>query len=338
MREWLRLLRPNGAPFHRSRMFLGALAFSLPMGYLVYQQHLQAAGMIGFAILTTLMLDMGGTRRRRLESMVLGSILILATAGISMYINEHLLLWLLGIVLLISLIGASLTAGYALDLLLRMMAAAYLIGYPGSIVTSAILPIYLAGAAFTIALSIGFAPRISNPVGLKETPHWRNDYQRLRQGQYAGLTFGCLLAFACTFSFFLTQQLGFSAPNIAAICTLMVFRPEPTRTQTTIWQRISGVLLASLLAWLIVFQISNNAVLVALAALCGGLMPVAFASGLPYVAALTTFILYIILALFGLHGHAAQLAAENRIIETLIGAGVATVFAMIYQSLKPSNE
>lgn len=202
MRDWLLMLRPNGGAFHPSRMLLGALAFALPMGYQVFNNQNQAAGMMGFAILSTLMLDIGGTRHKRLESMALGNILMLITAGISLSINHNVLLWLGGILFLISLIGASLTAGFALDLLLRMLASAYLIGYPGSFVTGDILPVYLIAASLTIALSIGFAPRMNNPVSLKIPPHWRSDFQRLRDGQFAGGTFGLLLACACACSFF----------------------------------------------------------------------------------------------------------------------------------------
>lgn len=332
------MLRPNGGAFHPSRMLLGALAFALPMGYQVFNGKNQAAGMMGFAILATLMLDIGSTRRKRLESMAVGSILILITAGISLSINHNTLLWLGGILFLISLIGASLTAGFALDLLLRMLASAYLIGYPGSFITSSILPHYLLAAALTITLSIGFAARMNNPVGLEIPPHWRSDLKRLRSGQFAGATFGLLLACACACSFFLAQHLNFSAPNVAAICTLMVFRPEPNRTHLSIWLRLVGVVLGSLLAWALVFQNQSSWELVALAAFAGALLPVAFANGLMYIAALTTFIVYLILALLGIHGQAAVLYAENRILETLLGAAVAVIFAMIFRSLKPEIE
>ncbi len=77
MPDWLLMLRPSGGPFHRSRMLLGALAFALPMGYQVFKNNHLAAGMMGFAILATIMLDMGGTRRERLGSTALGNILII---------------------------------------------------------------------------------------------------------------------------------------------------------------------------------------------------------------------------------------------------------------------
>jgi hypothetical protein len=335
--DWLLILRPSGGSFHRSRMLLGALAFGLPMGYQVFHQQHLAAGMMGFAILATIMMDMGGSRRQRLGSMLFGNILIITAASISLSINANLLLWFAGIILLVTLIGASLSAGFALDLLLRMVASAYLVGYPGSVISGSILPYYLSGAVMTIVLALCVAPRINNPISLKVPPHWHNDYQQLRQGQFAGATFGLLLAIACALSFFFAQKLHFTAPNVAAICTLMVFRPEPKRTSSTIWQRLMGVLLASLIAWAFVFEIQSYWALVALAAITGALVPIAFANGLMYVAAVTTFLIYLILALLGIQGHAAEISAENRIFETLLGAAIAIIFAMIFRSLKPET-
>ncbi|QKJ67518.1 FUSC family protein [Deefgea piscis] len=337
MPKWLTLLRPNRGPFPPSRMLLGVMAFAIPMGWQVYHGHNQAAGMMGFAILATLMLDIGGTRKKRLESMVVGNVLMLLAASISLSINHNVLIWLGGILFLMTLIGASLSAGFALDLLLRLLASAYLIGYPGTFVSSAILPYYLIAATMTIALSVSFAPRMNNPIGLQVQPHWRSDYQQLRKGQFAGATFGILLAIACALSFFSARYFNLSAPNVAAICTVVVFRPEPDRTYPTIWLRFVGVLLASFVAWLFVFQIDSSFELILLAALSGALIPVAFANGLMYVAAIITFIVYVILALLGIHGHAAEISAENRIYETVLGASIAGIFAMIFHSLKPAT-
>lgn len=337
MPNWLLILRPSGGPFHRSRMLLGALVFGLTMGYQVFNLQHFAAGMMGFGILATILMDVGGNRRERLGSMVFGNILIIAAASISLSINHNLWLWFAGIIFLISIIGASLSAGFALDLLLRMIASAYLIGYPGTFISTSMLPPFLIGAIITIALALCVAPRINNPISLKTPPHWHRDYKQLRQGQFAGATFGLLLAIACAFSFFFAQKLQFSAPNVAAICTLMVFRPEPNRTSATIWQRLVGVLLASLIAWAFVFEIQSYWTLVALAAISGALVPVAFANGLMYVSAVTTLIVYLILALLGIHGHAAVISAENRIFETLLGAAIAIIFAMIFRSLKPAT-
>ncbi|WP_410498362.1 FUSC family protein [Chitinibacter sp. S2-10] len=338
LKAWLALLKPAGNSFARPRMLLGALAFGLPMGWLIAHHQLQAAGFAGFGIIVSLFMDIGATRKLRLESMLIGNTLILLAASLSLALNEHWLLWFAGIVLIVSLAGSHLAGGFALDLKLRMMGGAYLIGYPGSQISSAILPMYLLGALLTIAISAAFAPRSNNPVALPEPPHWRSDWLRIRQGQRAGLTFGIFLALACGFSLLVAETLKLYAPYIAAITTLMVFRPEPNRTTSTIWLRVAGVLLASVLAWFLIFPVNSSWILLALAIVSGSLFPVAFANGLLYVAALVTFIVYIILALMGLHGHAAQLTAEARLIETLLGAMVAALFATIYQHLTAQSE
>lgn len=337
MPNWLLILRPSRGPFHRSRMLLGALVFGVTMGYQIFNQQHMAAGMIGFGILVTLLLDVGGSRRERLGSMLFGNILILTAASISLFINDNLLLWLAGIICLITIIGASLSAGFALDLLLRMVASAYLVGYPGSLISHSMIEPYLIGALITIALALCVAPRINNPISLKIPPHWHRDYKQLRQGQFAGSTFGVLLAFACAFSFIVARQFELSAPNVAAICTLMVFRPEPKRTSVTIVQRLVGVLFASLIAWGFIFELESYWGMVAMASLCGAFIPVAFANGLMYVSAVTTLLVYVILALFGIQGHAAEISAEHRILETLIGAAVAIIFAKVFRSLTPET-
>ncbi|QLG87530.1 FUSC family protein [Chitinibacter bivalviorum] len=314
-------------------MFLGALAFGLPLCWLISQGHSKQAAFAGFGIIVSLFMDIGSTRRLRLESMLVGNVLIVCAAALSMAINDFWLPWLIGLVVLLSFIGSSLAAGFALDLKLRMLAAAYLVAYPGSLITSEILPMYLAGASCTMLLSTAFAPRMNNPIAAAITPHWRNDWLQLRAGHKAGITFGVFLGFACVSSFFAAHSFHLLAPNIAAVTTLMVFRPEPDRTSSTIWLRLIGVLLASILAWALVFPAASSWTLLGLAIVAGAFVPVAFANGLMYVAALITFIMYVLLALLGIHGHTAQHAAEMRVIETLLGALIAAFFAMIYELL-----
>ena len=330
-------LKPQLKAFHPSRMLLGAMAFALPLGVLLWLGQPMQAGMLGFAVFYTLISDIGHRRRVRLESMLLGNLAILAAATLSMSLNEHWGWWLSGIVVLISLIGANMAAGFTLDITLRSMASAYLVGYPGSFITADFLPMYVLGAVLTMALSMAFAPRMNNPLNLVKPPNWRREYHSLRKGERAGLSFGILLAFACTFSFFIAHQAGLSVPSIAAITTLMVFKPEHAQTMTNIWLRIVGVLLASLLAWWLIFPLHNLWLLLALISLVAALLPIAFANGLMYIAAVSTLLIYILLAFFGLHGQLAKQAAENRLLETLLGVLVAAIFAMIFQSLKPAN-
>ncbi|WP_373975302.1 FUSC family protein [Chitinibacter sp. SCUT-21] len=333
MSQWISLVKPAGKPFHRSRMILGAMAFGFPMAWFISNGNSQHAAFAGFGILASLFMDIGSTRQQRLESMLLGNALILLAAGVSLYLNDHWLIWLCGVVLLFSILGRYLAAGFALDMKLRMLATAYLIGYPGTSISAEILPLYLVGAIFTMALSTIFAPRINNPIALAHAPHWRLDWQNLRAGQHASQTFGVFLAIACASSFFTAHAFHLHAPNLAAATTLMVFRPEPSSTQTTIWLRIFGVLIASVAAWALVFPAHSHWHLLLAAIAAGSLIPIAFANGLMYVAALMTFIIYVILALMGIQGRTAQIFAEMRIIETLIGAFFAAFFAMTYEIL-----
>jgi hypothetical protein len=333
MPNWIQLIKPSRNPFHASRMILGALAFGLPMGWFVLQGQNQHAAYAGFGIIVSLFMDIGGTRRLRLESMLLGNALILGAVSLSLALNDHWLSWFIGVVLLFSLIGSSLAAGFALDLKLRMLAAAYLIGYPGTMISGDMLPLYLLGALITMALSSAFAPRMNNPIALPQAPHWRIDWQNLRAGHKAGITFGVFLGLACASSFFAAHTFNLYAPNLAAVTTLMVFRPEPDRTESTIWLRIFGVLLASILAWILVFPAQSSWQLLLLAIAAGSLLPVAFANGLMYVAAQITFVMYVILALMGISGSTAQHFAEMRLIETLLGAFMAAIFATIYELL-----
>ncbi|WP_348944883.1 FUSC family protein [Chitinibacter sp. FCG-7] len=333
MPDWRQLIKPARNPFHASRMLLGALAFGLPMGWFVLNGQHSHAAYTGFGVIVTLFMDMGSTRRLRLESMLLGNTLILGAACLSLALNGSWLLWLGGVVLLFSLIGSKLAAGFALDMKLRMLAAAYLVGYPGTMISGDMLPLYLLGAAATMTLSTLFAPRINNPVALPLPPHWRQDWLKLRAGETAGLTFGVFLALACASSFFAAHAFNLYAPNLAAVTTLMVFRPEPNRTESTIWLRLLGVLLASALAWLLVFPNHSNWQLLLLTVVAGSLLPVAFANGLLYVAAQMTFTMYLILALLGVSGQTARHFAEMRIIETLLGALIAASFAMVYDIL-----
>lgn len=333
MPNWIQLLKPSRNPFHASRMILGALAFGLPMGWFVLQGQSQHAAYAGFGIIASLFMDIGGTRRLRLESMFVGNAVILGAASFSLALNHSWPIWIAGVLLLFSLIGSNLAAGFALDLKLRLLACAYLIGYPGTMISGEILPLYLLGAVFTMGLSTAFAPRINNPIALPSPPHWRLDWQKLQSGQKAGLTFGVFMGLACASSFFAAHTFQLHAPNLAAVTTLMVFRPEPDRTESTIWLRIVGVLLASILAWTLVFPAQSSWQLLLLAIIAGALLPVAFANGLMYVAAQITFIMYVILALLGVSGRIAQHFAEMRLVETLLGAFTAAVFAMIYELL-----
>ncbi|WP_028456429.1 FUSC family protein [Chitinilyticum litopenaei] len=329
----LAALRPDGRPWQRQRVLLIVLAYMLPLLVLGSSGRWPAMALFGLGVFYMLLLDMGERRRERMENMLVGLACLLAGGAAGYLVSSASApAWWLGVAGFVML-GAAFNAGLALEMHLRNIGLGYLFCKVPILLPVALLPWLLGGALWTIALSTLFAPRAHNPTPIPAAPFWRADWQRGRSGQFVGWLFGVVMMLAVLLSLVITSRLQLLHPAIPAMTTLMVLRPDHERTLLLVWQRVCGVLFASLLA-LAVFLLSHDVlVYAALSALAICLLPLAFASGMAWLAANATFLIMMLFGLLGLHGHEALVTIEYRALETLLGAVVAGLAGFAYLRL-----
>lgn len=327
-------LKPVVRPWQRSRAWLALLVYVPPLLWLCWHGAASAAALFGLGVFVALLMDTGRDRWHRLEHMLIGvlTVVVGAFAGYAASAVSPLLWWG-GLLLGFTALGAAFNAGIVLEIKLRNLGLGYLVGKLPMLLPLPLLPYALAGAGWTMLLSLLLAPAVHNPFPLPQSPSWRADWLAGRNGRFVGLRFGLLLAGAVASSMALALQLALLSPAVAGTATLFVLRPDHGRTLVLLWQRLCGVLAAALLAYLLFLVAGNPVVYGGVASLCLAALPLALASGMPWLVFNNTLLLFMLLGLLGLKGSGAVFSIEFRVLDTLLGCAVAGLAGTLWQRI-----
>ncbi len=202
--------------------------------------------------------DVGGPPSERLGSMLIGVVVQLIGVVIGYSLAAHPHLGVAAVLVAAVLAGWLYNSHPAFENAGRLFVIGLAIG-PYLETFGAVRPglgaVFLAGALLSVtvnAADIAWRGNESVPV-----PLWREGWNRVRNGQVAGLRFAVCLGLTIAVALAVADFLGARREYWVTLTMLVVMRPDARAGTQRAVQRLAGTVLRILVAWVVVRTVTN---------------------------------------------------------------------------------